>query len=250
MNLDDLLRDYARQDLQRFCPAAHYWLRDHDYIADRELTEPMLREPMRFGLTPRERVAATALGNLATYKITSCAILEKANPARDSDDPTPAPGMTFNQEREIWGRLEVFRDSALVYARVLGDAQLIEHYQTPMTAPATDTATPAPVVTDGVLGTPAPEPVADWRNSVRAEAWEQWVKTLAENGTPNLENVAKHLATWCVTNKINGNLGKPPKAGYIKTHVICGRYWAPPRNMSREVAKKHLEQKKQEEQAN
>ena len=90
---------------------------------------------------------------------------------------------------------------------------------------------------------------ADWRNSVRAEAWEQWVKTLAENGTPTLENVSKHLAAWCKKEGIRGNLGKFPQASYLQQHVIDGKHWGPPRNMSRDKAKEHIEQKKQEKQA-
>ena len=99
------------------------------------------------------------------------------------------------------------------------------------------------------LGTKAAPIVDDWRNRVRAEAWEQWVKTLAENGTPTLENVSKHLATWCKKEGIRGNLGNFPQASYLKQHVIGGKHWGPPRNMSREKAKEHLEQKKQEKQA-
>ena len=157
MNIDNLLRDYARHDLQRLCPPAHYWLRDHDPIADRELVEPLLREPVRFGLTPREIVAATAMRDLATYTISSRAIWDAAYPARDSGDTTPTPGMTFDQEREIWARREVFRNSALVYARMLGDTQLIERYQSPEPAPAPDTATPAPVV-DIASNSTTPDP--------------------------------------------------------------------------------------------
>jgi hypothetical protein len=106
------------------------------------------------------------------------------------------------------------------------------------TAPATDTATPAPVV------------VTDWRNAVRAEAWEKWVKTLAENGTPTLENVSVYLASWCDANQIMTDTGKTPKSSYLKIHVIDGKHWNPPRNMSREAAKKHLEQKEHAKQAN
>lgn len=114
---------------------------------------------------------------------------------------------------------------------------------TPQAAPAQNTAMSAPVDTESVSG-------VDWRNVVRAEAWEQWVKTLAENGTPTLENVPYHLANWCINNHVNANMGKPPAAGYIKTHVIDGKHWNPPRHLSREATKKHLEQKKQEKPAN
>lgn len=116
-------------------------------------------------------------------------------------------------------------------------------------APAQTATTPAPVGADSVSGTPAPERVADWRNAVRAEAWEQWVKTLAENGTPTLENVSVHVANWCVENNIKTNLGRPPMASYLKTNIIDSKHWEPPRNMSRDKAKKHLEQKKQEKEA-
>ena len=134
MSLDNLIRDYARQDLQRFCPQAHYLRRDHSPTADRELAEPLLREPVRFGLTPRERVAADALSALAIYEIRSRAIWTEAFPARDLDDVTAAKPLSLNQEREIYGRREAFRRFALVYARVLNDVQLIEYYQceTPM----------------------------------------------------------------------------------------------------------------------
>ncbi len=95
--------------------------------------------------------------DLATYTISSRAIWDAAYPARDSGDTTPTPGMTFDQEREIWARREVFRNSALVYAGMLGDAQLIERYQTPEPAPAPDTATPAPVV-DIASNSTTPDP--------------------------------------------------------------------------------------------
>lgn len=149
MNLDSLLRDYARQDLQRFCPSAHYWMRDHDPIADRELVAPLLGEPVRFGLTPRERVAATALDALSTYALRSRAIWDAVSPVRDIGDTTPAPEMTFDEEREIWARREVFRSAALVYARTLGDVQLIEAYQTPAPAPEPKPGGPLPVVNRG-----------------------------------------------------------------------------------------------------
>lgn len=192
MNIDNLLRDYARHDLQRLCPPAHYWLRDHDPIADRELVEPLLREPVRFGLTPREIVAATAMRDLATYTISSRAIWDAAYPARDSGDTTPTPGMTFDQEREIWARREVFRNSALVYAGMLGDTQLIERYQTPEPAPAPDTATPAPVAVE----TPH-ERRARWLDMFEAEekrGKRGALQRLADSEGADRSNMSKAIA--------------------------------------------------------
>ena len=217
MNFDHLLRDYARQDLQRFCPAAHYWLREHNPTADRELTEPLLGEPMRFGLTPRERVAATSLGDLATYEITSRAIWDKANPARDSEDTTPTTGTTFDQEREIWGRREVFRRSAFVYARMLDDAQLIEHYRTPQPAPAPDTAPLAPV------GNNAIEALA-WKQLAQNKAHEIIAADGKRDWYPSQENIADRIAVQFreAVPQVVGGGGKPLTGAYIKRHALSG----------------------------
>jgi hypothetical protein len=85
----------------------------------------------------------------------------------------------------------------------------------------------------------------DWRNVVRTEAYEQWVRILATNGTPTLKNVSVYLAEWCKAHEVKTDTGIPPSASYLKVHVIDGKHWAPPRNISREDAKKHFEQKKQ-----
>jgi hypothetical protein len=110
-----------------------------------------------------------------------------------------------------------------------------------------------PMIQEGFEMVALPDPVTpahateDWRNIVRAEAWEEWVRTLAKNGTPTLENVSVYLAKWCKANGVNtGTTNKHPSASYLKVHIISGKHWSPPRNMSRETAKKHLEQKKQE----
>ena len=195
MSLDTLLRDYARQDLQRFCAANHYLHRDHNPIADRELTEPLLREPVRFGLTPRERIAATALGDLTTYTIRSRAIWDAAHPVRDSDDPTPTTGTTFDEEREIWGRRECFRADALVYARMLGDTTLIEHYQTPWTAPVQGSAdTTAEVVSQAA---PANKQARTWR----AIAQPYMVEKLKAGKFSNVKDFNRALIDACASDE-------------------------------------------------
>jgi hypothetical protein len=144
MDAQDLLRAHALNDLRRLIPPAHYWMREHAPTADRELTDPLLSEPVRFELTPREHVAARALFDLTTYRLRSRAIWSIAFPVRDNDSPTDSPGMTANDEREVAARLEVFRRSALVYARVVGDLHLIECFQ----PPPPDTAAPSPAAAE------------------------------------------------------------------------------------------------------
>lgn len=127
------IRIAALNDLKRVTPAVHYMMRPFSIDADLELTRSLLGDPTR--LTLQEIRAAQALHDWALCEMRFRAISDTAFPVRDSSDPTPAPGLTFDQEREIWGRRETSRRSALVFARTLGDAQLIEHYQTPAPAP-------------------------------------------------------------------------------------------------------------------
>lgn len=132
MNLDKILRDYARQDMRRFYPQTEHSL------TDCELAGSLLSAP---GLSPRERVAATALDALASFEAMLKRTVEETTTAEETTSPldmdvdAPYGGLTFDQVRHLWARREVYRRAALVYARMVGDEQLIEHYQTPEPAP-------------------------------------------------------------------------------------------------------------------
>jgi hypothetical protein len=159
MNLSQRLRAFAINDLQRFCSPAHYSLREHDPVADRELTQPLLEKFVSLELTPRELAAAQALGDLATYEISSRTILASAIPVRDAGVPPIETGMTENQERQIAGRFEVYRRSALVYARAVNDDLLIEYFQRnqqsaikPQAATADSAYSEAPSVSPAQIG--------------------------------------------------------------------------------------------------
>lgn len=101
----------------------------------------------------------------------------------------------------------------------------------------------APDIESKPEGTTPKPLIGDWKNLVRAEAYDEWVRIIANNGTATLENVAKHLADWCVRNGVKANGGKSPRMGYIKTHVIDGKHWEAPRNLTREKAREHVKQK-------
>jgi hypothetical protein len=131
MTVENELRQLAREDLARFI-TTQYLMREQSPIADREVTEPLLKAPVAHRLTRRELVAAQALADLATYEIRSRAVFEIANPAMEIGSTTPPPGMNADQERELNARYEVFRRSALAYGQLLDDIRLIGHYQTPV----------------------------------------------------------------------------------------------------------------------
>lgn len=132
MGVDELLRMQALNDLRRLTPKAHFWMRDLDPKADRELTEPLLREPVQHGMTPRELAAAHALANRATYLIRSRELQSRVMVVSDSDAPQSDPrSMPESDYREIAARREVFRQSALVYARMVNEPLMIEAFAGP-----------------------------------------------------------------------------------------------------------------------
>lgn len=143
MNLNQRLRASAINDLQRFCPDAHYWLREHSLQADLELAQIVLANPGSLKPTLREWDAAQAISSLAQYEIRSRDIWSRLNPVRDScalqtEPDKDAEQERFDGEREIAGRYAVFRASALAYARAIDDLQMIEGYiaQPPVDASA------------------------------------------------------------------------------------------------------------------
>lgn len=133
MNLNQRLRASAINDLQRFCPSAHYWLREHSPQADLELAHIVLANPGSLRPTLREWDAAQAISSLAQFEIRSRDIWSRLNPVRDSGALPAEPDQAaeqerFDGEREIAGRYEVFRSSAMAYARAIDDQQMIEGY--------------------------------------------------------------------------------------------------------------------------
>lgn len=169
MNPIQRLRQSVIADLERVCPVTHYWLREYDPKADRELVEPLLKEPRRFGLTLREFDAANALSALADFENRSRAIWSIAYPARDIDTQEIEAGTSEQQDREISARYEVFRRVALVYANAISDPQLIEAFQ-----PGQQTSTKSET---------APERnkrISDRCDKLRNEGVKAWLKQVAE----------------------------------------------------------------------
>ena len=91
MNIHQFTRDSVRDELRRFIPPAHYWLREHEPVADLELATQLLREPSRFGLTARERLAADVLMAWAECELKTRAVWATLAPIRDADDSEPLP---------------------------------------------------------------------------------------------------------------------------------------------------------------
>lgn len=206
MLMDNRLRAYARQDLSRFSQGRN--------LTDTELAGPLLSAP---GLSPRELDAATALDALAKFEaLVKRTVEETTSPALDMDEPLPdVEGLTFDQVRDVWARREVYRRAALVYARMVGDEQLIEHYQTPEPAPERE----------HFNGT------ADLRNDNRPSEWIELAQKRADEILkrnkekdlyPSQQNVADEIARDFRRDGVVGAGGKPLSGAYIKRHALKG----------------------------
>lgn len=146
MNIHQFTRDSVRDELRRFIPPAHYWLREHEPVADLELATQLLREPSRFGLTARERLAADVLMAWAECELKTRAVWATLAPIRDADDSEPLPEISQEQRIELWARREAFRRVALLYAQQCGNGTMVDAYAHP--EPSPDDA-PAPAANKG-----------------------------------------------------------------------------------------------------
>ncbi|TFH06937.1 MAG: hypothetical protein E4H07_09770 [Nitrosomonadales bacterium] len=121
----DQLRAHARRDLQRFYAPNHYFGRDHSPIADYKLTVPLLQSSATNQLTVREIAAASALKDLAIYESCYRKIWKDAKLVRDTTERDSGE-LSESDNREIYARLEMFSCSALCYAKVIGEPNLIK----------------------------------------------------------------------------------------------------------------------------
>lgn len=127
-NAIDQLRAHALRDLERFYPSNHYWMRPYSLEADYEITAPLIREPESYRLTGREFAAVTAFHNMTFCEMRRRKIYGDAHPVRDIGDSTPSPGVSESNQLEIEARHKIFMESALSYARLIGEQSLIEAF--------------------------------------------------------------------------------------------------------------------------
>lgn len=220
--MDTVLREKTQDVLQRLTPDAHYWLREYDPQADRELTTPLLREPSRYGMTALEKAAARALETLATWTIEYRKIHTEVFPAQDSDAPRiMAARLSEEQEGKLYGLREVFRSKALYFAQEINSATLIAAYSTPTPAPhAANSDTPEKAAPPAMMAMPA-----DWIESARTEALKYIARHQAQNLFPSQRDVCEHVEEKLREAKTFGPQGKPLSAKYIQRNAIQGDWW-------------------------
>jgi hypothetical protein len=157
-----------------------------------------------------------------------------------TDDLTSAPANVIAPT----GTTKVVRTSLIAWLRPFGQYDfLVDGLSSPAskhTGTVATVATPIEAPDDESI-----EPLDDWKMQCQAEAYEQWVRLRASGASPSVRAICVHVAKWCTLKDVRTEgYGKHPAQTYLKTHVLGGKHWPPPLNMSVEDAIAHVAQAK------
>ena len=115
--------------------------------------------------------------------------------------------------------------------------------------PVKPAAAGAPVATVSASAKKADaKPNGNWKNQIQAAAYEHWITLRASGANPTVHSILDRMANWCSQNDVKTDGGIHPSSGYLRTHVLGGKHWTPPKH-SVEQAKRHVEQAAQVAQA-
>jgi len=107
---------------------------------------------------------------------------------------------------------------------------------TPQAAPVTgDTVAPVPTIE--AAAAPPDAPVADlpasdppqWKMRIQTEAAAHMKRLRASGASPTVHSTVDHMAKWCRENDVKTDGSIFPSANYLRTHVLGGKHWTPPR---------------------
>ncbi len=71
--------------------------------------------------------------------------------------------------------------------------------------------------------------IGNWKTKVQEEAAIRFKKLRKAGASPTVHSLLDGLASWCRENDIKTTGGIYPTSGYLRTHVLGGRHWTPPR---------------------
>ena len=115
--------------------------------------------------------------------------------------------------------------------------------ETPTTSSTPALAAIAPLPTVG-LEEEIIDPGDDWKMQCQIEAYAQWIRLRATGANPSVRGMSEHVSKWCKENDVRtSGSDKYPSSTYLKTHVLGGKHWQPPLNMSVQAAKAKVAQK-------
>ena len=69
----------------------------------------------------------------------------------------------------------------------------------------------------------------NWKMKVQAEAASRFKRLRASGASPTTHSILDDMVIWCRDNDVKTDGGIYPKAGYLRTHVLGGKHWTPPK---------------------
>lgn len=69
----------------------------------------------------------------------------------------------------------------------------------------------------------------NWKMQIQAEAASLFKRLRASGASPTTSSILDDMVTWCRTHDVKTDSGIYPSAGYLRTHVLGGKHWTPPR---------------------
>lgn len=69
----------------------------------------------------------------------------------------------------------------------------------------------------------------NWKMVVQAEAAARFKRLRAAGSSPTVYSILDDMVTWCHANDVKTSGCVYPSAGYLRTHVLGGKHWTPPR---------------------
>ena len=69
---------------------------------------------------------------------------------------------------------------------------------------------------------------ANWKMRIQEEAARRFNALRAAGASPTKQDIIPDLVRWCREIELKTGSGLYPTEGYLRTHVLGGRYWKPP----------------------
>ena len=69
----------------------------------------------------------------------------------------------------------------------------------------------------------------NWKMKIQSEAASRFKRLQKSGASPTVHSIVGDIAKWCRDNDVKTDGGIYPSANYLRTHVLGGKHWAPPR---------------------
>lgn len=76
---------------------------------------------------------------------------------------------------------------------------------------------------------PADTEINNWKMKIQAEATSMILRGRQNGAQPTKHSILGDLVSWCKKNEVKTPGGILPSSGYIRTHVLSGKHWEPPK---------------------